>query len=110
MWQIKELEREKAKVDELVCKMLPKKIVEDLKAGSSVKAEAFDNVSIYFSDIVGKLHLCSWELFLVVPAEFVPVFLSIWRRAGRERLYIRLDELDCVHTTFCTHIPGPGEA
>lgn len=54
-----ELEVEKNKVEELVCRMLPKSVVEDLKAGKNIKAEAFDCVTIFFSDIVGFTSICS---------------------------------------------------
>lgn len=54
-----ELEVEKNKVEDLVCRMLPKSIVEDLKAGKDIKAESFDNVTIFFSDIVGFTSICS---------------------------------------------------
>lgn len=55
----RELGEEKAKVEDLVCRMLPRKVVEDLKVGKSVKAESFECVTIFFSDIVGFTRICS---------------------------------------------------
>ncbi|KAL9987193.1 hypothetical protein ACROYT_G001456 [Oculina patagonica] len=54
-----QLAEEKAKTDELLYKMLPKPIAEDLKLGRSVTAESFSCVTIYFSDIVGFTSLAA---------------------------------------------------
>ena len=48
-----------SKVEELVCRMLPRKVVEDLKIGRAVKAESFECVTVFFSDIVGFTRICS---------------------------------------------------
>ena len=44
----KELLVEKAKTEQLVSQMLPKKVVEDLKHGRPVEPESFECVTIFF--------------------------------------------------------------
>ncbi|KAI7814760.1 retinal guanylyl cyclase 2 isoform X1 [Triplophysa rosa] len=48
-----ELEIEKQKTEKLLTQMLPTSVAEALKLGTTVEPEYFDNVSLYFSDIVG---------------------------------------------------------
>ncbi|XP_020632212.1 atrial natriuretic peptide receptor 2-like [Orbicella faveolata] len=54
-----ELAAEKAKTDELLYRMLPRSVAEELKRGQPVTAETFDSASLFFSDLVGFTKLAS---------------------------------------------------
>ncbi|VDO00130.1 unnamed protein product [Rodentolepis nana] len=51
--RMEELENERKKKDLLIGRMLPPVVAEALKSGIAVAPETYDEVSIYFSDIVG---------------------------------------------------------
>ncbi|XP_070576329.1 uncharacterized protein [Ptychodera flava] len=51
--QTRQLSQEKKKSEALLYQMMPKSVAEQLKFKKSVEAELFEDVTIYFSDIVG---------------------------------------------------------
>ncbi len=55
----RELVEEKAKVERILSELLPLIVAQNLSMGEQVKPETFNNVTIFFSDIVGFTHLCS---------------------------------------------------
>uniref|UniRef100_A0A914W7U8 Guanylate cyclase n=1 Tax=Plectus sambesii TaxID=2011161 RepID=A0A914W7U8_9BILA len=55
----KELLEEKKKSDVLLYRMLPRQVADKLKAGQSLEPESFDNVTIFFSDVVSFTNLAS---------------------------------------------------
>ncbi|CAG2237565.1 ANPRB [Mytilus edulis] len=69
-----ELDAEKKKTENLLYRMLPRSVAEDLKAGKQVKAEQFDEATIYFSDIVGFTTICASS----TPIEVVNLLNSLY--------------------------------
>ena len=57
--KIKEMVRDKQNTEKLISRMLPRDIYKKLSSGSSVKPQPYENVTIYFSDIVGFTDLAS---------------------------------------------------
>ena len=49
----KQLQKESQRTEDLVSRLLPKSVAENLKQGNIVEPENFDAVTVYFSDIVG---------------------------------------------------------
>ncbi|XP_071788084.1 atrial natriuretic peptide receptor 1-like isoform X1 [Asterias amurensis] len=55
----KQLEEEKKKTDELLYQILPRSVADELKQGKCAEPETFQQVSVFFSDIVGFTRLAA---------------------------------------------------
>ena len=55
----RQLDEEKDRADALLYQMFPKSVAEQLKRGEIVRAEHFERVTVYFSDIVNFTSICS---------------------------------------------------
>ncbi|KAL4228863.1 hypothetical protein ACF0H5_011903 [Mactra antiquata] len=54
-----QLEIEQKRTEDLLCRMLPRSIANDLKVGKLIAPETYESVTIFFSDIVGFTALAS---------------------------------------------------
>jgi len=70
-----ELKREKKKSDRLLFQMLPPSVAQELKQKRQVQAQFYDQVSIYFSDIVGFTEIAAES----TPLEVVLFLSSIYK-------------------------------
>jgi len=85
----KELALEKEKTEELLLNTLPLKVVNELKENGKSEPESFENVTVYFSDIVGFTNISSTlepKALISELSEMFTVFDDIMTKYSCERI------------------------
>ena len=57
--KVKEITREKQQNEKLISRILPREVSKQLASGSTVEPKPYENVTVYFSDIVGYTNMVS---------------------------------------------------
>lgn len=70
-----ELQEEQKRTDAVLSAMFPKSVAETLKKGEKVNSEYYDNVTVFFSDIVNFTNICS----VISPMEVTTMLNAIYR-------------------------------
>ncbi|KAK3705058.1 hypothetical protein QZH41_009322, partial [Actinostola sp. cb2023] len=73
----RQLFQEKKKTDRLLYKLLPVYVADQLKRGNSVTPEFFDEVTIYFSDVVAFMDLASDSTPMEIVALLNDLYLAL---------------------------------
>nr|QNG40931.1 NIT domain GCY 12 [Placozoa sp. H4] len=83
----KQLLRERKRTDHLLFQMLPKTVAERLKHGKTVVAETFDQVTLYFSDIVGFTQICHESTAMQVVEMLNYLYIEFDSQLGNFQVY-----------------------
>jgi len=95
----REMERQRARSEELLLNILPRQIADELRANGKVEAKYYSDVTILFTDIVGFTHMfddLSVDRMVRVLDQLVTAFDRVVREYGLEKLKTIGDAYMCA--------------
>ncbi|MEM7161603.1 MAG: adenylate/guanylate cyclase domain-containing protein [Bacteroidota bacterium] len=90
------IRKERQKSEQLLLNILPEKIAKRLKSGEEKIAERFDNVTVFFSDIVGFTEMSK----NIAPEELVDVLNNIFTRFDKLLVKHGLEKIKTIGDAY----------
>jgi class 3 adenylate cyclase len=103
----KRLDNEKNLSNTLLSKMLPKQVVEDLRAGKTVEPKLYENVTLFFSDIEGFTTICE----KVDPWDVIDMLNQLYGVMDHLATHFNLYKVETIGDAYmcCSGLPVPDE-
>lgn len=103
----KRLEREKNLSNTLLNSMLPAPVAESMRAGKTVEPQLFENVTLFFSDVVGFTSICD----AVEPWDVIDMLNKLYTVMDHLATHFNLYKVETIGDAYmcCSGMPTPDE-